>query len=237
MLGSCSKGSNESPVTPEANGREIAGTVWLSTKGVYHSENITDVTITVDGKTTTPDSAGHWKIKSIVSDSVDIVVTKNGYGIHTVRNVRLQSTGSSYTQSTIVLYSLPDYSVSQLTVTPVPQNGSAARSVMLTAETSSPPAYPDVRRVIIFFNKDSIVSADPGEYLFAAEWEFPGQENNFWIPSSENKKKYDIATGQTMYAVAYPVASWDHAVDRATGRWEYFNVGTGRSQTVKFAMP
>ena len=228
LLVSCKE---ESSIESVKNEKQIKGYVSLSAKGIMQVDKISGVVVSIGDKSTTTDSAGYWSMKGNFSDTVTVVIKKSGYGTYIRNDAQVKY------NVTTTLYSLPNYSITKLSVIPVQKNGNAAPYLTITTESSSPAVYPDLRYMVLFFNTDSLVSFKPDEYLFAVEWWFPGQHNEFWLPSSENKSAYNIHWNQPMYVVAYPITSWSFAIDKKTGRKQYFNIREGKSEIVKFLMP
>jgi len=228
LLVSCKE---ESSIESVKNEKQIKGYVRLSANGVMQYDKISGVEVSIGDKSTITDSTGDWVLSSNFPDSVTVIIKKSGYGTYIKNDVKVES----YVSAT--LYSLPNYSITKLSVIPVQKNGNALPYLTIATEASSPAVYPDLRYVVLFFNTDSLVSYKPEEYLFAVEWWRPGQDNNFWISSSENKNTYNIVWNQPMYVVAYPITSWGYAIDKKTGRKQYFNVGEAKSEIVKFLMP
>ncbi|MFA6977883.1 MAG: carboxypeptidase-like regulatory domain-containing protein [Ignavibacteriaceae bacterium] len=228
LLVSCKE---ESSIESVKNEKQIKGYVSLSAKGIMQVDKISGVVVSIGDKSTTTDSAGYWSVKGNFSDTVTVVIKKSGYGTYIRNDAQVKY------NVTATLYSLPNYSITKLSVIPVQKNGNAPPYLTIAIEASSPAVYPDLRYVVLFFNTDSLVSYKPEEYLFAAEMTSPGQDNNYWISSSENKNTYNIHWNQSMYVVAYPITSWGFVVDKKTGRKQYFNVGEGKSEIVKFLMP
>ena len=231
----------ETPTSPPDNKLSISGTVSIITHAVTYHKNITDVTVSIGNNKATTDSSGNWKLEGKFNDTVNIIFQKPGYSYYIAQDVVL-SKDQSWKYEDVYLYNLPDFNVSTFYITPVQQVDSAGfiadAYIKIVFGFTPPTEYPYVKKCVIFFNTDSVISPSSNEYLFALELYGPGgEDDDLNIPSKYNKEKYNLRYGQTIYAIAYPVTSMDYVIDKATGKKQYTCIGSGKSNLIKFTMP
>jgi hypothetical protein len=183
--------------------------------------------------------------KNLSTGTYELDFAKTGYGATKISSLNFTGGGTQYIQGHIQLTQAPTYSLlttTGLTVgtTTLPaNNGNAGPALTVTVST----AATDVknRKAIVFFNTSATVSSTAGNYLGFQVVNIPvlttgstsGTAN---IPVSSSLYENGVASGSTLYLIAYPISFNSNASaysDVTTGKTIFNNINTSGATSVQ----
>lgn len=203
------------PAGPALSGSLVGYvSVYDSYGNIQKSDSVT-VSITGSSNSAITDSLGKFTITNLNTGTYEINFSKTSYQSTKIPSLNFVGGGTQYITGKISITQAPSFTLSSLNFT----NNFGIITYTVTANTSDPKA----RKVIIFLSKNSNVSSTPSSYEGTIIANISaGSSNAVGTISSSTLSQFGINSGDTVYAIAYPISNANNAS-------VYFDVNTGKT--------
>lgn len=250
-LAGCTKpkdGATGPTGTTGATGPALSGTLqgYVDLFDAYGDLMASDTGVHITSTTlasvnTSTATNGMFQIANLTTGTYELDFAKAGCGSTKIPSLNFTGGGTQYITGHIQLTQVPTYSLvtSGLSVgtTTLTNGGNPGPALSLTVTTAA--ADVKNRKAIVFYNTSPTVSSTPGNYVGFTVVTIPclasgSTTGTATIPVSTSLYEQGIASGSTLYLIAYPIAYNSNASsypDVASGKTIFNNIFTGGATT------